>query len=143
MTPDENPHDETQGEIEALVIFAGRADIKCLRILKPGFRHCFAALRQGNDWLIYNPLSHQTEISACPGSGDYDLAEWFRDQGHGVIPWIIRPAPRRTAPWRPFTCVEAVKRLLGVHAKWVFTPFQLHNYLKFKNKMKKVLDMSV
>ena len=123
------PNQNAQGETEALVIFGGRAELKWLRFLKPGFRHCFVALRRGDTWLIYNPLSHQTEIDALPCTGEDGLAQWFRSQGLTVIPWIIRPAPRRAAPWRPYSCVEAVKRVLGIHSKRVFTPFQLYIFL--------------
>ena len=46
----------------ALVVFTGEADMKWLKVLKPGFRHCFAALESRSRWVIYTPLSHRTEI---------------------------------------------------------------------------------
>jgi hypothetical protein len=47
-----------------------------------------------------------------------------------VVETRIRPAPRRPAPLRPYTCVEAVKRILGLHAPWVITPWQLYGLLR-------------
>jgi hypothetical protein len=41
----------------------------------------------------------------------------------------------RLAPVRPFTCVEAVKRLIGIHAPWTLTPWQLFGHLTDENKI--------
>ena len=35
----------------------------------------------------------------------------------------------RSAPLGVFSCVETVKRLLGLRTRWVFTPWQLHRFL--------------
>lgn len=115
---------------KALVVFAGRADLKWLRVLKPGFRHCFVTLRQADRWVVYNPLSHYTEIQLLGGYGAAELADWFRGQGLRVVSCDLREAPRVPAPWRPYTCVEAVKRVLGLRAPWIFTPWQLYRFLK-------------
>ena len=43
---------------------------------------------------------------------------------------------KRPAPLMVFTCVEAVKRVLGLHRRLVFTPWQLYRHLlnDFYNK---------
>lgn len=113
----------------ALVVFAGRAEMRWLRLLKPGFRHCFAALHDGTGWILYDPLSHATDIRALPGVAAAELAAWFRQRGHTVVAVPPRPVHRRPAPWAPFTCVEALKRVLGIRARRVWTPWQLYRVL--------------
>jgi hypothetical protein len=79
--------------------------------------------------VICDPLSHQTDLSIVDGLSPPELAAWYRDYGLLVVETHIRPAPLRPAPIRPFTCVEMVKRVLGLHAPWVLTPWQLYRLL--------------
>lgn len=126
----------TQG-LPALVIFTDQTDLPWLRILKRGFRHCFLAIFQGSHWLIYDPLVHRTEIIALDLPMHFDLANWYREHGLCVVPTVLSTTPvSRTSllPWaqfplRPFTCVEAVKRVLGIKAAKIFTPWQLYRHL--------------
>ena len=46
---------------------------------------------------------------------------------------MIRPQPKTAAPWGPFTCVEAVKRVLGVRARFILTPWRLYKFLREQN----------
>ncbi len=117
------------GARRVLAVFSGRTDIGWLRLLKPGFRHCFLVVRDGGVWIAYEPLAHRTEITVLPVPPDFDLAAWYRAQGLRVVETTPAAAPLRPAPWRPFTCVEAVKRALGIHARRVFTPWQLYRLL--------------
>lgn len=120
----------------ALVVFAGESDLKRLRILKPGFRHCFAVLESRDGWVIYNPLSHRTEIAIIGGVSGMEIMNCYRGQGFRVVPWAISPVRPRPAPWGLYTCVEAVKRVLGIHAPLVVTPWNLYNFLKSEKKEK-------
>jgi len=36
----------------------------------------------------------------------------------------------KQAPWMPFSCVEAVKRVLGIHKSFILTPWQLYRFLR-------------
>lgn len=113
----------------ALVIFADDHSLKWLRPLTPGFRHCFVAVRREGCWVVCNPLSHLTDVDVVAALPVATLAAWYRERGFIVVETeVVRPPPR-LAPVRPFTCVEAVKRILGLRAPWVFTPRQLHRYL--------------
>ncbi|OHC74866.1 MAG: hypothetical protein A3G18_10280 [Rhodospirillales bacterium RIFCSPLOWO2_12_FULL_58_28] len=114
----------------ALVVFGGEAQLKWLRVLKPGFRHCFIALKNSGRWVICNPLSHQTEISVHHDFAVDELAERYRKLGFKVIICAVHRAPLRAAPWRPYTCVEAVKRVLGIHNGRILTPWQLYRHLQ-------------
>ncbi|WP_207460172.1 hypothetical protein [Azospirillum sp. SYSU D00513] len=113
----------------ALVAFSGEAALWWLRLLRPGFRHCFVALNDGRRWIVLDPLAPFTEVTVLDVPPGYDLPGWFRAHGLTVAPAAVRRGLTRPAPWAPFTCVEAVKRVLGLHAPTVLTPWQLYRHL--------------
>jgi len=113
-----------------LIVFSGETDIWWLKILKPGFRHCFAALHKSHRWVIYDPLAHATELQIHEGFDSVDLEFWFRQRGHAVIRTLIRPAVSKKLTPAPFTCVEAIKRLLGLRTATILTPWQLFKFLQ-------------
>jgi hypothetical protein len=114
----------------ALVMFGNDCgSIKYLRALRHGFRHCFVAVYQAHGWVICDPLSHRTDLTIVGQFTAEELTAWFQRHGLLVVRTQIRPAPLHPAPVRPFTCVEAVKRVLGIHEPWVFTPWQLYRLL--------------
>jgi hypothetical protein len=113
----------------AVVVFVGRADLWWLRLLRPGFRHCFVALGAPGGWIVIDPMSNLTEVSVLPLEADCDVAAWYRGRGHTAIEVRPRLPPRRPTPWRPHTCVEAVKRILGLRAPYVLTPWQLYRLI--------------
>jgi len=125
----------------ALVVFSGRTELWWLRLLKPGFRHCWVAVEVEGCWVVVNPLSHVTDIAVVRGVTVDALAEGYRRAGLTVV--AARTArPRRPAPWRAFSCVEAVRRILGLDAGRIFTPWQLFRHLQknFPNDKNKYLD---
>lgn len=124
----------------ALVVFSGAADVLWLRLLKPGFRHCFAVVECDGRWVVVNPLSHRTELAVLSGISGRDLAAWYRRRGCRVVACAVHQPPRRSAPTGFYTCVEAVKRVLGIHARRVITPWNLYNFLIFNKKQKIILD---
>lgn len=115
--------------VRALVVFADDSQLKRLRYLRRGFRHCFVAVRGEGGWVICDPLSNQTALGIVDGLTSGELAAWYRQHGLIVIETAVRSPPSRPASIRPFTCVEAVKRILGVQAPWVLTPWQLYRLL--------------
>lgn len=115
---------------EVHVVFCGQAQIAWLRCLRPGFRHCFIVFGSRYGWITFDPLSCWTDIRPQPVPGDFDLPGWYRAQGMitvGVTP--ARSALPKPAPAAPFTCVEAVKRVLGMRDRLVLTPYQLYRRL--------------
>lgn len=113
----------------AWVVFSGRADWWPLRLLKPGFRHCFLVLEGGGAWLACDPMLHRTDLALLrlpPGS---DPVRAYVEAGLVVVEAALADAPRRLCPIRPYSCVEAVKRLLGIHDGFIFTPWQLYRHL--------------
>lgn len=113
----------------ALVVFADDSSLRRLRPLRRGFRHCFVVVRSDAGWVICDPLSHRTDLAVVTGPTAGELMQWYHQCGLRVVPTRLRAAPRRPAPIRPYTCVEAVKRVLGLHAPWVLTPWQLYRRL--------------
>lgn len=131
----------------ALVVFSGQTDLAWLRIFRPGFRHCFVVIEwpvedARSDWVLYNPLSNATQINIWQDVGCDALCSCLTEQGYKVVKTHVRPLRHRVLPWRPYTCVEAVKRALGLHKNGIFTPWQLYKFLKKDNKMKIFLDIS-
>lgn len=113
----------------ALVVFSGAADIWWLRLLRPGFRHCFVALQCDGGWVVIDPLSHYTAVVHFPFSEEFDLQALYRQHGLKVVQTQFVSPNRRIMPIRPFSCVESVKRILGIRAGLVLTPWQLYRYL--------------
>jgi hypothetical protein len=55
---------------------------------------------------------------------------WLEGQGSAVVKSPIRRDQLRAAPANIFSCVEVIKRFLGIHARRILTPWQLYSYLK-------------
>lgn len=113
----------------AIVLFASDTQLKWLRLLHPRFRHCLVAVKLGAAWVVIDPLSHKTALSVVEGFSADELARWYERQGLKAIRTWVREAPAKLAPLAPVTCVEAVKRILGIHAWSIITPRQLHDHL--------------
>lgn len=117
-----------------LVVFADATDLWWLRLLRPGFRHCFVALASPGGWVIIDPMSHVTSVAHFPLIEEFDLAAWYRLHGLKVVPVKKNTTDKRVAPFLPHSCVECVKRILGIRALCVLTPWQLYRYLNKTGK---------
>lgn len=117
----------------AWVVFSGQTDLWWLRFLKTDYRHCYVLLQDRWQWVSIDPLSHHTHIEFHSHvHRGFDLPAWLRGQGMIVVETTITEPPHKCAPFMPFTCVEAVKRLLGIHCRRIVTPWQLYQYLTRK-----------
>lgn len=115
---------------QAWVVFSGQTEISWLRFLKPGFRHCYVLLNDGERWMSLDPLSHVTEVSVHHHVPvDFDLPTWLMERGNRVVRAPMMRDIKKPAPFMLFTCVEAVKRVLGIHQRSIFTPWQLYRHL--------------
>lgn len=114
----------------ALVVFSGGTDLRWLGLLKRGFRHCFVALDDGARWITVDALSHRTEIVVHDLPPGFDLAGYYRRKGLVVVEAVPRPVARRPAPPEPHSCVGSIKRLLGIRARRIVTPWQLYRFLE-------------
>lgn len=112
------------------VVFTGKTDIWWLKFLKKEFRHCFVLMNDGRQWISIDPLSAFTDIQTYAHIDcTYDLPQWLMGQGYHVINASINIHHIKPAPFMLFTCVEAIKRILGVHQRTILTPFQLYKFL--------------
>lgn len=125
----ENTHEKI---LKTWVIFSGQADMTWLKILKPGFRHCSVLFHDGSSWITYDPLSNFTDITVHDVPAEFNLPQWMRERGHTVIE-TQRQFPAKPAPLAFFSCVSAVKRILGLHKRFIITPWQLYRYLTKSN----------
>lgn len=116
----------------AIVVFVNETDLGPLKILRPGFRHCFVLVRAPQCWIVCDPLAHQLDLIAIEELSSETIAEHFRQRGHTVVVTRVLRAPRRLTFLRPLTCVETVKRVLGIHAAFVVTPWQLFRFLEHR-----------
>ncbi len=112
----------------AWVVFSGQADLFWLKILRKGFRHCAVVLHDGEHWINIDPLSHvmAVHVSSVPASCDVPLL--LEQQGHRVLA-VEMQCEGTPAPWGFLTCVGVVKRVLGIRARFIWTPWQLYRYL--------------
>lgn len=117
----------------AVAVFATDAELPWLRVLRPGFRHCFALVWDGGAWVLCDPLAHATEVRRVPsarvGETAQAVAAWFTARGYRALIVPARRVPRVPAPWAPLTCVEVVKRVLGIRARLAITPWGLYRRL--------------
>ncbi|MFM7346040.1 MAG: hypothetical protein ACKO1J_11805, partial [Tagaea sp.] len=113
----------------ALVVFRDRTELAWMRWLARGFRHCAVVVRVGGDWVLIDSLSHSICVGRFAAEPIGRLAERYRQAGMIAVATRVRQAPERLAPILPLTCVEAVKRVLGIHAWTILTPRQLHRHL--------------
>ncbi len=115
------------------VVFTDQSELKSVRMLKRGFRHCFVVIHDGQHWISIDPMANYMEIIIHDQmSNNFDLIYWLEENGHHVVETNFTRNIMVSAPAMLFTCVEACKRILGVHKFWILTPWQLYRYLKQK-----------
>lgn len=125
---------QTEGKtalLKAWVVFSGQTDVFWLKFLRRGFRHCFVLIHDGTGWVTVDPMLHYMEIKVHHQvAASFDLPRWLCAQGHIVMPAPVHRGAGKPAPVALFSCVEAVKRFLGLHHRFIFTPWQLYRYLQ-------------
>jgi hypothetical protein len=122
--------DDAPAGAPVLVVFVDHTACWWLRLLRPGFRHCFVVLGTGPVWLACEPLKDRIELVVLNLPREFDLARFYHEQGHRVLSGQRpQPGPRRRFTLAPLTCVTVVKRVLAIDAPWVWTPSQLYAHL--------------
>lgn len=128
-----------EGGQRLFIVFGGSADQWWLRLLAPGFRHCFAAIADADGWTILDPLSGRLLVQRLPLAADFDLPAVYARAGLAVL-GPFAPAPscgRWLPPCLPFTCVSLCRALLGPGAPFALTPAALFHRLQRINKNRK------
>ncbi|PHK95882.1 hypothetical protein CR162_05970 [Pseudoroseomonas rhizosphaerae] len=140
-------HALAEGEQQVWIGFGGQADQPWLRLLRPGFRHCFAAIRDRQGWSLVEPLSGRLLVSRAGVAAEFDLPAFYRRAGLSVV-GPFRPGPPAGDGWLPnislYSCVQLCRAVLGAGAPWAFTPHGLYQALvNEKENRKKILDASL
>jgi len=113
------------------IAFGGVADQPWLRLLRPGFRHCFAALADEAGWTVLEPLSGRLMVARLPVAPGFDLPLFYRRAGLRVLGPFAAGEPRGSSlpAFAPFTCVTLCRALIGPEAPFAVTPFGLFRAL--------------
>jgi len=112
----------------ALVVFHRYGAGASRRWLHRRYQHVFVALADEDHWITIDGRAGQPVFEVVAGI-HCDLAGFYRAQGFDVVETIARHHHFRW-PWITATCVGATKRILGLRAPWIVTPYQLCQYLK-------------
>jgi hypothetical protein len=114
----------------ALVVFEDRPDAGALRWLRPGFRHCFCLTGDDRRWVLLDPLKGGLAVALVEGLSADALAVQLARGGRRILHGnVIEPGASVRPALRPLTCVEVVKRAVGLASATVVTPHQLYRRL--------------
>lgn len=128
---------------EFIVVFVDKTECRCLRWLKRGFRHCFVALRSEDRWLICDSLKNRIEFSIVDLPDDFDLGDFYYEEGHTVIVGNQpKEKPETFILPEVLTCVAVVKRVIGLQSYWTLTPWRLFCVLNSMDNDWHVLEES-
>ena len=119
------------------VVFVDNTSLWWLKLLKRNFRHCYVLFQVDGlgTWLELNPMSNQTIINLYEYSPDFDYISYLEDFQKAVcVRTNVVSSPLKPAPIMAFTCVEFVKRIIGLHSRKVFTPHQLYKKIQVVGK---------
>jgi len=116
---------------ELWIAFGGAADQGWLRLLRPGFRHCFAGLRDEAGWTVVDPLSGRLLVTRLAVGSGFDLPGFWERAGCRVLGPFVPAAPARAWPGvLPLSCVSLCRALLGPGAPRAVTPYGLFRGLQ-------------
>ena len=97
---------------------------------KSGYKHVSAVIFDGLFWIKMDFTLGYTDIDVLCYDWHDTIKDVTRDQDmitQYVEAWR-KPRYRVRSIFAPWTCVEAMKSLLGIRAWWVITPYQLYKY---------------
>jgi len=129
------PESELDLPTSSWIIFSNDTDIRMLKIFKRGFRHCFMMMQQGDRWVLIDPRSNKTDVQILPHPKSFNFPRYYMEQGKTVVKIPDITVPNKIMSPFPVSCVETLKRMIGLHSWWVMTPYQLYKkLLKLQNK---------
>lgn len=125
-------HRRTTQEQQAWIVFSGAADMPWQRLLKRGFRHCFAALRDADGWSVLDPLQGRLVVARLDVEAGFDLPGFYRRAGLLPVGPITPGAARASLLPRllPMNCVGLCRAVLGTAAPFAMTPHGLYRGLQ-------------
>ena len=113
--------------MKALAIFKDKSEPFIL--LKRGFQHCLVAVEiRKDEVVVIDPAAGGLHLWAS-GCQLVDVAAYYRGEGCTVVETEASTGGSRySTRW---TCVEVVKRVLGVRGFFILTPYQLYRRLSW------------
>lgn len=102
------------------------------RFLRPGFRHCLALLETAmpDHWIEVDPLAHMTGVRLWWPFDHKHIAVNIIPRATAAVEIDVPDEAPKIARWLwPATCVETVKRIVGLRDYWAITPYQLFRRL--------------
>ena len=132
--PTLSPAEDTETESVTWIVFSNDTDVRLLRLLKKGYRHCFAIMQQRGQWVLIDPRLNKLDITILLHPPHFNLPLHFSNQGKTVVKVRGMRVPNKIAALWPCSCVETIKRLIGLHRWWAVTPYTLYRALKISNK---------
>ncbi len=115
----------------AYVAFGGHKTKWWMRFLKKGFYHCALLLGNGYEWILIDPLIHYTDLIILKTPSPTAV---LKEKGYHLIRTTPIIPKITNTQFRPFTCVETVKRFLGINNPLIWTPYQLFRFLYLKKE---------
>ncbi len=109
--------------------FCDDTTIPILKLLKSGFRHCFVFFGDDGNTFVIDPIANRIDISFLPIGIDV-MVNQFKMQNIRVVYVPERFENTKITSSGIFTCVEVVKRILGISKFSIITPFRLYKFLK-------------
>jgi hypothetical protein len=123
--------------MHAIVVFVGNAEIKKIRILKTGFRHCLTVLVSDEICVAYESLLNATTIFMIR-EGSEELRRWCHSRGLTAISGSVNAYTARRLRIRFFCCVESARRILREEGVAIITPWQLYRVLWNRQRLKRL-----
>lgn len=127
--PQLSPQTDIETPAAMWIVFSNDTDIKILKLLRRGFRHCFVMMIQDNRWVLIDPRSNKTDITIMPHPHHFNFPRYFSGQGKTVVKLPPITTPHKILSPFPVSCVEQIKRIIGLHKWWVITPYQLYRVI--------------
>lgn len=128
------------------IVFGGRADHGWQRLLRPGFRHCFAAIEDAQGWLVLDPLTGRLLLARIDVPPGFDLPAFYRRAGLRPLgPFLLNEHALGSAgPVLPLNCVSLCRAVLGPHAPFALTPAGLYKRLSrsFESRKKSLTSLT-
>lgn len=113
-----------------IVVFEDRTAAPSLKWLRSGFRHCFCLVRRPAGWIVCDPLKSVTRLEVVSCYEERELVAHYRAMNMKALVGSCFSVQPKFPVLRPLTCVEIVKRVIGLHAPTVWTPHQLYRALR-------------
>ena len=113
----------------AYVAFGGNPTHWWTKFLKKDFYHCLLIMGNGFEWILIDPIWNYTDLIYIRNK---NILSFFKEKGY----CLVRTTPQLTSAqkghFRPLTCVEIVKRFLGISNPKIWTPHQLYQFILSK-----------